>query len=106
MSLMIIVIIIIVINMIAVNYANGVVKHLPNKVQESFKALTTKSDIICIAVALICFIGYIFLIIFPQYSNSILSVIFSPVIIYGAFILSLVYKIILALQLKKEHGKS
>lgn len=104
----IIILLIIVLNVFAGNYANNILKNVEDKYKEIYKKQMIKVDTILVIIGVIIIAGFIFITFNPSITEKMpfLTIVFNTVSCLFIFCVEIVIRILMALRIRQFYGKN
>lgn len=104
----IVILIILVLNVFAGNYANNILKNVEAKYKDIYKNQMLKVDIIIVIIGVIIIAGFIFITFNPAIVGKMpfLTIIFNSVSCLFIFCVEIIIRILMALRIRQLYGKN
>lgn len=104
----IIILIILLLNVFAGNYANNILKNVEAKYKDIYKNQMMKVDIIIVIIGVIIIAGFIFITLNPAIVEKMpfLTIIFNTVSCLVIFCVEILIRILMALRFRQVYGKN
>lgn len=104
----IIILIILVLNVFAGNYANNILKNVEDKYKDIYKNQMLKVDIIIVIIGVIIIAGFIYITFNPTIVEKMpfLTIVFNTVSCLVIFCVEILIRILMALRFRQLYGKN
>ena len=104
----IVILLIIVLNVFAGNYANNILKNVEDKYKEIYKKQMMKVDTILVIIGVIIIVGFIVITFNPAIVEKMpfLTIVFNTVSCLFIFCVEIVIRILMALRIRQFYGKN